>query len=195
MHDPLRCWPVDSDTLRRNAAEVLAMEQSRKEARGLVTRFPLANAHSFRLRQAHTDSWGGKENQSLNPGPAFIPESSLFPDKIRQLASLGIRQHQGAVDREGVTIFLPIPTVAVAGDDSATALDLDQEDAGARHNKCINLVDRAVVSNKLEVAIEEGWVGVRKPLAQKLQRHPLVGEPRFGKALPSCSRESHVESS
>ena len=94
-----------------------------------------------------------------------------------------------------MAVLFPVPIVAVAGNDPATPLDLDQEDAGACDCEGVDLVDGAVVSDELEVGIEESRVAIGQALAQELQRFPLVGESRLGKRFPSCLRESHTESS
>jgi hypothetical protein len=81
--------------------------------------------------------------------------------------------------------------VAVTVDDSAAALDFDQEDAGAGDHEGVDLVHGAVVGDELEVSLEERGVAVGKRLGQALHSFPLVRILRLGKPLPSCFRESH----
>ena len=92
-------------------------------------------------------------------------------------------------------VLLPVPIVAITGNNPAAALDLDQENASARDHEGIELVNGAVVGDELEIGVKEIWVAIRQALAQKLQRSPLVRESRLSKAFPSCFRESHTESS
>jgi hypothetical protein len=67
-------------------------------------------------------------------------------------------------------VLLPVPIVAITGNNPAAALDHDQENASARDHEGIELVNGAVVGDELEIGVKEIWVAIRQALAQKLRR-------------------------
>jgi hypothetical protein len=83
--------------------------------------------------------------------------------------------------------------VAVAIDDTASTLQLDQEDAGLGDDQRVDLVYGAVVGDEFEVRVDEIRVPILENIAQEIKRLALVREPRFGELFPALSRQRHRE--
>lgn len=78
--------------------------------------------------------------------------------------------------------------MAIAGDNSTAALQLDQENARLRDDKRVDLVYGTIVTDEFEIRVEKVWVPIWQNIAQKLQRFALVSVSRLGELFPATGR-------
>ena len=114
----------------------------------------------------------------------------LAPQERDQLLGLAVREQERVVRRLDTAVLAPSPRAPVTLHDAGLALDLDQVEALGRQDEQIDLVDRPVIGDELEV--RPGPVGfvIRQPLAHERQRLPLPRELGFRDCLPA--RRGHV---
>jgi hypothetical protein len=105
-----------------------------------------------------------------------------------ELTRFGIGERQGAVDGDDVAVFVPIPKVAIAGDDSAAALKFQEEDAGLSDGESIDLVYGTVVADEFEIRVDEDRVTIGQGLADEIESLTLVRVTRFGELFPTAGR-------
>ena len=73
-----------------------------------------------------------------------------------------------------MAFVVPVPKVPIAGDDVASAFQLDQENAGLGDDQGVNLVYRSIISDEFKVGIEEIWIPILQNIAQEVKRLALV---------------------
>ena len=113
------------------------------------------------------------------------PQRALAAQERDQLLRLAVREQQRVVDRLPAPVAAPRPRALVALHDAGPALDLDEVEALRRQREQVDLVDRAVVGDELEVRPGPVRLVVGQPVAHERQRVPLPGERRVGDRLPA----------
>lgn len=129
----------------------IALQKRGKDSRSLIARLALTDAHSFGIRESNANAGRGEEDQSLDPRCAFASKRALLTEQAGKFAGLGVGQGQGAIHRNDVAVFVLVPEMAVAGDDTAAALQFEKEDAGLRDGERVDFVYGAVIGNEFEV--------------------------------------------
>ena len=115
----------------------------------------------------------------------LLPQRRLSTQEGDQLLRLAIREQQWVVDRLQAPIVPPRPRALVALHDSGAALDLDEVEALRRQHEQVDLVDRTVVGDELEVRPRAVRVVIGQPVAHERERVPLPGELRVRDRLPT----------
>ena len=115
----------------------------------------------------------------------LLPQRRLPPQQRDQLLRLAVREQQRVVDRLPAPVAAPRPRALVALHDARAALDLDEVEALRREGEQVDLVDRPVVGDELEVRPRPVRLVVGQPVAHERQRVPLPGERRVGDRLPA----------
>ena len=106
------------------------------------------------LRDAAVDGLVRQEDVGLQEGRGRLPlERGLAPQERDQLLRLAVREQQRVVDRVRAVVVLapPRPRSLIAFHDSRAALDLDQVEPLRRQHEQVDLVDRPVAGDELEV--------------------------------------------
>ena len=71
-------------------------------------------------------------------------------------------------------VFGPVPEVAVAGDNSAAALQFNQENTRLGDHEGVDFVYGTVGGDELKIGVQEDRIAVRKSVAQEFQSLALV---------------------
>jgi hypothetical protein len=94
----------------------------------------------------------GQEDSRLEERRANLLHRPLAAQEIDQRLRLAVGEDQGVVVSGAPAVVLdPGPGAGVALDVTGAALDLDQEEALGRQDEGVDLVDRAVAGDELEV--------------------------------------------
>ena len=100
-------------------------------------------------------------------------QGRLPPQQRGQLLRLPVRQQQRVVERARPSLAPPRPGPLIAGHHAGRALDLDQEEPLRRQRQQVDLVDRPVVGEELEVRPDPVGLDVGQAAAHEGQRVPL----------------------
>jgi hypothetical protein len=112
----------------------------------------------------------------------------LIGEQSGELARFGVCQSQRAIYRDEAAVFIPVPEVAVAGDDPSAALQFEEEDAGLGDDEGVDFVYRAVVADEFETCVDENRVTIREGLTEEIEGLALVRVTRFGELFPATGR-------
>ena len=121
------------------AVEV-ALKKRGDDSGSLVARLAFADAHSLGIGEADADAGCRKENEGLDPGCPVAAKRPLIGQQSGELARFGVCQCQRAIDCDDAAIFVPVPKMAVAGDDPPATLQFEEEDASLGDDKGVDFV-------------------------------------------------------
>ena len=140
------------------------------------------------LRNTAVDSLVRQEDVSLQEGRGRLPlERGLAPQERDQLLRFAVREQQRIVDRVRAVVVLapPRPRALIAFHDSRAALDLDQVETLRRQHEQVDLVDRPVVGDELEVRPDAVGVVIGQPVAHERECVALPRELGVRDRLPA----------
>ena len=115
----------------------------------------------------------------------LLPQRRLSTQEGDQLLRLAIREQQRVVNRLQAPVVPPRPRTLVALHGAGAALDLDEVEALRREDEEVDLVDRPVVGDELEVRPRAVRVVIGQPVAHERERLPLPGELGIRDRLPA----------
>ena len=149
---------------------------------GVAKMHPVAQV----LRDTAVDILVRQKDVRLQERAGRLPlQRRLAAQERDQLLRLAVRQQQRVVHRVNTTAAAPRPCPLVALHDSGPALDLDEVEALRRQDEQVDLVDRPVVGNELEVRPRAVGVVIVQPVAHERERVPLPRELGVRDRLPA----------
>ena len=149
---------------------------------GVAEMHPVAQV----LRETAVDILVRQKDVRLQERAGSLPlQRRLAAQERDQLLRLAVRQQQRVVHRLNTTAAAPRPCPLVALHDSGPALDLDEIEALRSQDEQIDLVDRPVVGNELEVRPRAVGVVIVQPVAHERERVPLPRELGVRDRLPA----------
>ena len=115
----------------------------------------------------------------------LLPQRRVSTQEGDQLLRLAIREQQRVVDRLQASVVPPRPRALVALHGVGAAPNLDEVEALGREDEQVDLVDRPVVGDELEVRPRAVRVVIGQPLAHEREGLALPGELGIRDRLPA----------
>jgi hypothetical protein len=121
----------------------------------------------------------GQEDDGLYVRGAVPAKGPLTLQEALELLGLSVGEQERVVVDEVPAVVTPSPRAGIAGEATGATLDLDQVDLVEGDDEEIDLVDTAILGDKLEIRPGTEGLGIGQPLAQIAERFPFPGVLRF----------------
>ena len=144
------------------------------ERRWLITKTNPARRDALKVE---TNLAVGQKYEWLDEWAFESTKGPLPSQKALEAFAFSVCKNQWALIAAMRSLVFPSPIVGIPGNGAGFAFDLDQKDPLGAGNECVDLIDRSVIGDELEVGPSDIVILRRKTRLDKVERFLFPGEP------------------